>query len=508
MPRKPLASRKQRGQALIFITVMLAVVLLSLVTMYSVGQLATAKMKLQNTADAAVYSGALTEARDYNFSAYANRAMVANQVAVSQIVGLTSWARNYDDVFHGEFSEIALTLADLSELSAMWTTVWEALGPVAEGLKEVMNTVGPIATKALDWLIDGLSGGSYAYHLATLATLPQTIQAVVKANDPDAEVDLSSLPEIAFAALHVTDWYSFTKRFDPTLTGTTGSADSAEGGSQDRFANVTQFASNDQFAKMRGGYYPWPLPFLIDPTKFIIPFNDGTAYMQLWHTGGTELKTGGSTNKKAWTALDATGLLTVLVFWIVVPPGIPIPAIIIPLITPAGHGAAQVDHGTSANLSPSNDFNHSVAQAYGGAFVNPLTVMAAGIQAAEGPGTALDTNGGLKQYMDVKDRRSSTTDLQGPGLALQLTKASSTIATSNQAPLNIGQGGGDLYLPDGTADNQMKALSKAESYFARPTPRSDGKTEYGSLYNPYWQAHLIPNNILEQGASILEASLP
>ena len=84
---------RQRGQALAFIGVTTVVVLLGLLLLYNVAQLTTQKMKLQNTADAAAYSGAVTEARDYNFTAYANRAMIANQVAVAQIVGLRSWAR-------------------------------------------------------------------------------------------------------------------------------------------------------------------------------------------------------------------------------------------------------------------------------------------------------------------------------------------------------------------------------------------------------------------------------
>jgi hypothetical protein len=52
----------------------------------------------------------------------------------------------------------------------------------------------------------------------------------------------------------------------------------------------------------------------------------------------------------------------------------------------------------------------------------------------------------------------------------------------------------------------MRALSKAEAYFSRPTdlfPRGDGKTEYGSLYSPYWQARLLPSSLLEQTASLL-----
>jgi len=68
-----------------------------------------------------------------------------------------------------------------------------------------------------------------------------------------------------------------------------------------------------------------------------------------------------------------------------------------------------------------------------------------------------------------------------------------------------------LWLADGTQGNTIKALSKAQSYFARPPKlfaRGDGKTEYGSLYSPYWQARLMHNNLLEQGASILSQSWP
>lgn len=90
---------RQRGQALVFATITMAVVLLALLVMVSSGQLATEKMRLQDTGDAAAYSGALLVSRDYNFSAYTNRAMVANQVAVAQWVGMTSWARHNQQVF-------------------------------------------------------------------------------------------------------------------------------------------------------------------------------------------------------------------------------------------------------------------------------------------------------------------------------------------------------------------------------------------------------------------------
>ena len=91
---------RQRGQALVFTAVVMLVMMLALLTMVSMGQLTTEKMRLQNTADSAAYSAAVAQARDYNFSAYMNRGMIANDVAVAQLVGLASWSRNYYDTFH------------------------------------------------------------------------------------------------------------------------------------------------------------------------------------------------------------------------------------------------------------------------------------------------------------------------------------------------------------------------------------------------------------------------
>ena len=73
------SSRQQQGQAIIFVILFLGVVLLSLVFLYKAGKITSEKMQLQNAADAAAYSVSVTEARDLNFMAYTNRAMVANE---------------------------------------------------------------------------------------------------------------------------------------------------------------------------------------------------------------------------------------------------------------------------------------------------------------------------------------------------------------------------------------------------------------------------------------------
>jgi len=269
--------------------------------------------------------------------------------------------------------------------------------------------------------------------------------------------------------------------------------------------------------------YPWtsvPVisPYLIDPTKFFVPFNNGPALMFMYHSGGTELKTKviGGKKHRQWAALDATGLFTLFVVWImIVLVPVPIP---IPIPTPQGWGGALAGAAMATGLQPADNFNHNFAQSWGSAFVNPLTIAPAGIQAAVGPGASLDSKGGLKinyalsSYLDVKDREQASStahqNTSGPELVIEVRKLADTIRTSTT--LSIGGGtGGQLYLEDGTEGNRIKAISKSQAYFSRPKtlfPRDDGKTEYGSLYSPYWQARLLPNSLLEQGASILTQS--
>jgi len=58
--------------------------------------------------------------------------------------------------------------------------------------------------------------------------------------------------------------------------------------------------------------------------------------------------------------------------------------------------------------------------------------------------------------------------------------------------------GGRFSLNEAMADEELAVLAKSELYFSRPTDslashfhRGDGQAEYGSAFNPYWQARLI-----------------
>lgn len=84
---------RQQGQALIYGMFMLIGSLTALFFLFNTGQLASEKTKLVNTADAVAYSAGVLHARALNFDAYNNRALMANEVLVAQMVSLASWAQ-------------------------------------------------------------------------------------------------------------------------------------------------------------------------------------------------------------------------------------------------------------------------------------------------------------------------------------------------------------------------------------------------------------------------------
>lgn len=508
---------RQHGQAMVFTAVTMVIVLLSLLVMYNTGQLTTQKMKLQNTADAVAYSAAMVQARDLNFSSYMNRAMIANQVAVGQVVSLTGWIRNFDDTYNGGYSAIATTIASLSSMSWMWNTPSKVLGSVAKQAKSFMDAVGPVTVKALDFLIDALRFASLGYHYGTVVTIAETVSEVMEANDPKASVSPVGIVE---AALSVGQHVLFTKSFDPTAA--------AKQDGEDRFAKVVD-ASSDLFYKNRT--LPLPLritPSLIDPTRLFTP-GAGPLLMLQFHSGGSTMR---SSDMKSYTSADATGLfvifcITIPIFGIPVPIPFPLPPL------PSGAGAAAAGTFQSSVLSgvgtgyvghrnADNDGVDSWAAVdYGAAYFNPMTAIPYWIKAAQGPGATMDSRAGLRPYLDLKANITGTAGNQAtnassgtnyhndkaPPFRIEIERESGSIATSDSPTFRIGGGsGGQLDLEDKSAAKKMRASSKAEAYFSRPTDlfaRGDSKKEYGSLYSPYWQVHLQPSSIIEQAAGVV-----
>lgn len=245
--------RHQRGQALVFVTVTILVMVIAMMMTYSIGQLTNQKTRLQNTADAVAYSAALAQARDYNFSAYMNRAMIANDVSVAQQIALRSWVSAFNEAFKKDglaykYSPAGGHSVQAGPLYFIWNGAETGARLAAKGMEGALDKfTGPVYVQGIYYINKLLSLSQKTYHYSTTLTVAQTTgwietlgskigdiiglsglgdlterftQAtnlgvesnVIKMNDPNAR--LSTLGMLAFI-YDTQKWLAFTENRNP-----------------------------------------------------------------------------------------------------------------------------------------------------------------------------------------------------------------------------------------------------------------------------------------------------
>ena len=601
--------RGQRGQALVFVTVTILVMVIAMMMTYSIGQLTNQKTRLQNTADAAAYSAALAQARDYNFSAYMNRAMIANDVAVAQLVALRSWTENYNNTFkstprgltaEGDPGTGGLaSYIQTGPLYSIFTVLENIQRGLAKGMQEAFSLASDM-TPLLQGMNTGFAAAQKVYHYSSALTVAQILGVddkfneymsaiagfdlsaitnlikfgnnynVVKMNDPNAAISLLGFASYGY---NVIQWFKFTANRNPvgpwgtdtqddrssyeedycppgagnlppfgscmwldgkhagnawtTRTVPTGGVTTQtytddgtfDGPQKDRYANVV-IGSLDEFTTNRSKKWFLGAPLLVDPILLIGPsaaapswflkmlFHSGEG-VELWNEERTDTVAGagkgykknpGSWNDR-WKAHDETAFLGLATTPIC---GIPFWGCINPPTTPfkSGWGFPK----SQANVSTGNSSGYT-----GGSALDSE------IHISSGPI--------FRTYRDVTDIQQGTDaahqNWQSPPILVEVERPTGTIPKSQVGgyggctfgtPYILGQkvsavfAQGNFNVGDGSSANCMRALAKAEAYFLRPTdlfPRTDQKTEYGSLYSPYWQARLVKTTAVEQTLSLI-----
>lgn len=198
--------KSDKGQAFIFGLLFLAVVVMALLILYNQGQLVTNRIQLENAADATVYSQAKLAARNQNFAAYTNRAMVANEVSIGQMVSLLSWAKHYKQV--GEFTSYPLyrfpvappsptTFADiLNTVTIPYRVMGTAVSAAAKPMVEVWPTV-------VSYFNSTIGVFQKMFALATLAAQVEVGMGVIEDHEDDPDNPEMYIPVIG--------WYFFTQ---------------------------------------------------------------------------------------------------------------------------------------------------------------------------------------------------------------------------------------------------------------------------------------------------------
>ncbi|RYZ12801.1 MAG: hypothetical protein EOO24_02125 [Comamonadaceae bacterium] len=275
----PPPPHREEGQA----TLLAMGALLFLVTMtlaaFNVGQASYGKIKTLNAADGAAYAAANTLARDMNFMAYSNRAMVANHVAVGQMVSLASLSKEL-----GVLTQELSTGSKVVGVLTSWLGVGEALIALGNALQQVKSSVldkVPALVKPLIGIEEGiitvLQASQPLMRSVTVLDAQDNVRKTVRANDPAMRWDTSSAGGALSTAASLNAFIGYS--------GPQGSGKAP----LDRFRQVTM-DSRDKLTRER---------------KWLFGLS----------RGGTELRD----NNNTWTGLDGAlldlWLVTVPVAW-------------------------------------------------------------------------------------------------------------------------------------------------------------------------------------------------
>ena len=195
--------KRESGQVLPLGLVLVVLGMMGALVLFNTGQVATDKMRLANAADAAAYSGALFQARAMNYTAYSNRAMVANQVAIGQAVSIRSWIR------------YAEAVADNIQVITSWI-------PFVNGITSSVQTAVSTADSVLGNVIDvymrilggitvALSASQTAMQVAAVLSSEELIRVIPKETDSRFETDSAWYwLQVGYRA---EQWIDFTKQY-------------------------------------------------------------------------------------------------------------------------------------------------------------------------------------------------------------------------------------------------------------------------------------------------------
>jgi len=426
---------RQSGQALLLGLMLLAVCAALLIMLARTGTQLSVRERLVGAADASAYSAAVWRARVLNSLAYANRTIVAQEVAIAQAVTLAAWARYFE------------TLAGRAELLA---SVYPPAAAVLSALGQSAAVGADLSDQAMR--IEVAARGAPQVGLAAMLETSQILLLRSANNFGLSAVanEVAQAHDRRFSAFALADhghFAGFVRR-------QTGEADHA------RFREVV-LASLDGFTGSdRDRDIRLPLP------SSCVGRSTSLDKWTLWYRkrGSTRL----SDDLQSWEALDTgsihdsrgRGFLG-------------LGRCTEQEALPMGWGAAQASADDSSGRA-------SMSEASASSRTNPAaSVMAQADRAASGGATLYR---GLSIIHDLSDRKTlypvSRLAVVARAERERSAASGSTVRIFSTMPSD---------RPDETPQ-RMWSLAAAEVFF-RPPPAS-GRIEYASLYSPFWQARL------------------
>ncbi len=438
---------RERGQALIYGIFLMLGGLASLFFLFNTGQLIGEKTKLVNTADAVAYSASVMHARALNFASYTNRAMMANEVTVAQLVSISSWLQ-YAQTHVTESAPLNCRTPQYSVPAAhglvkylplCTAMAWGPVSAAIKGARQGVDAGAPFVLVASEVSKLQMQAAQIAMFAGLQEARKEIMQQVADANyHDDGAVQVDEFP--------LTDNFFL---FDgaPLLRAYTGDE-------RTRFRDTEIAAANkDEFVASRvwSDQSPW--------SETCVP-----PRARVSHGASTQLR-----GFSEWRADDSASM--------------------------------QIESLTG---------------------LIPSCKVVASYSLGKGSRTAGKDQGGMWRYTGVpaffdlspkaRDYGPANADADKRELrarfAIRLTR-SNTEARTSMGRSDIQPQGRFKNYESNEANDVLAAVSTSEVFFDRPVPRSDGRRELPSTFNPYWQARLVGNSTAVLAAAVaLQATGP
>ncbi|MDI1260148.1 pilus assembly protein TadG-related protein [Aquabacterium sp.] len=427
---------RQRGQALVYGLFVLAGGLTALFFLFNVGQLTLERDKLTTTADAVAYSAGVMNARALNFTAYTNRALVANEVAVAQMVSLASWTHLIESE-----GQTAATLGCETIWNFPYGATFARYGTLCMGLfysaaytasiSQFLDNAAPVMVTAIEGVKTILQGTQAIMVGVLIAQRPVVMQEVADANYRNNGSIRVELP--------LEDDFLLFDGSGPFLTWRTGAA-------RNRLASAAVAAANsDPFVPGRNWTDEQDIPH---PCAFSLKKD------QIDRTGGTSL-----VGLNEWRAADNVRYTHYYTRW-------------------SWRGPRCRSTGTTWA---------SGKQSAGGKGSSTNWTAYKGIP------SYLDLSDRALSFTP----ENGNPNKRDPRLRFtaRLTRDVAQTATSEGRSSIKPAPGGGMYginqFKSNAAKNQYGAVATSEVYFERPVKRADGRIELANVFNPYWQVRLV-----------------
>ncbi|QNA88716.1 hypothetical protein G4G28_09825 [Massilia sp. Dwa41.01b] len=436
---------RQRGQALIYGIFILFGALIATFFLFNTGQMSAEKTRLVNTADAVAYSAGVMHARALNFNAYTNRAMLANETTVAQMVSVSSWLRysnqhmnRINPMLCQYYYAIPLVTATLEYVPLCYALTYKVVAqPVLTAAQNAFNAIGPATVAASELVKKAQQAAQLAAFVALPLSRKEVMEDVANANyKDDGTISVDTLP--------LTDnWTLFDGGFFIKQRTTAGNE-------RARFRSLElAIVNRDTFVVDRSWTSQSPWPCILLPV--------GRAN----HTGSTTLN-----GYTSWRANDNATFTIRTWKWSL--------------------------------------FNSGCKQTFS-------YTLGTGSQIAATSSSGNYKYSGVPSYFDLSDNalkygpsNPSAAKKDDPKLqfAIRLTRDKAQQKTS-EGRSQIKPSGRLAVYNSNQAGNVMAAVSTSEVFFDRShAPRADGRRELASLFNPYWQVHLVPNSDAVTAAAI------